>query len=168
MQLTLRVNGERAIKGAVVRKGILSAGVMIIVPADGKEITAKASIRAFDGDSSEWRVENLSVGDKIEIEIVPGTEADPPTETKQSSKEPMLLFSEPDQARNALAAAHICNEQLQGILRAAGQTEPHDEAVKVQRAIAWLVQNLGAHLIYPIVRRHPDLLSEAKDLGLLD
>jgi hypothetical protein len=168
MQLTLRVNNGSAVTGAVGTKGILSAGVTVLVPADGKEIDAKASIRAFEGDSSAWKIDNLSVGDKIEIEILPGTDADPPSETRRGCEEPMWLFSDPVQARNALAAIRICNEQLQGVLRAAGGAEPHDEAIKVQRAIAWLVQNLGAHLIYPIVRRHPDLLSEAKNLGLID
>lgn len=168
MQLTLRVNGGSAVKGAVASKGILIAGVMIMLPANGGEMDAKASIRAFEGDSSEWRVEHLSVGDKIEIEILPGSDADPPTEITPSSSAERLLFSNPDQARRALAAAHICNEQLQGVLRAAGRVEPHDEAIKIQKAIAWLVRDLGAHLIRPIVHRHPDLLSEAKDLGLLD
>jgi hypothetical protein len=170
MQLKLRVNGGNAIKGSVAGKGVLGANIMILVPAaDGSKISIAASIRAFElSGTSEWRVDKLSVGDKIEIEILPSSDADPPTEKRESSSEPRLLFSDSDQARNALVAAHICNEQLQGILRAAGQSEPHDEAIKIQRAIAWLVQNLGSHLIRPTVHRHPELLSEAKDLGLLD
>ena len=168
MQLKLKVNGENAINGAVRSKGILSAGIMILVPADGKEISAKATIRAFEGDVSEWSAGELSVGDKVEIELLPGSDADTPTEKRASSTEPMLLFLDPIQARNALTAAQICNEQLQGILRAAGQAEPHAEAIKIQRAIATLVQNLGTYLIRPTLHRHPDLLSEAKDLNLLD
>ena|ERR1035441_3711075 len=138
MQLKLRVNGGNAIKGSVVDKGILGANIMILVPAvDGSKISIAASIRAFElSGTSEWRVDKLSVGDKIEIEILPSSDADPPTEKRESSSEPRLLFSDSDQARNALVAAHICNEQLQGILRAAGQSEPHDEAIKIQRAIA--------------------------------
>jgi hypothetical protein len=170
MQIKLTVNGGNAINGAIGDKGILGANVMILVPAEGENrVSIGARIHAYESSgTSEWRVENLSIGDKIEIELLPGVDSDPPTETRQSHSGPMLLFSDIDQARNALLAAHICNEQLQGVLRAAGQAEPHAEAIKIQRAIAWLVQNLGGHLIRPIVNRHPDLLSEAKDLGLLD
>jgi hypothetical protein len=80
----------------------------------------------------------------------------------------MFLFSDPSHARNVLAALHVCNEQLQGILRTAKYAEPHDEALKIQTAVANVVRHLGTHLIMPTVKRHPELVSEAKELGLLD
>lgn len=169
MQLKLRVNNGNAIKGAVVGKGVLGAHIMMVVPAGSNEPKIEARIHAFESSEvSEWRVAELSIGDKIEIELLPGNDADPPTEKRPSSQMPMLLFSDPVQARNALVAVHVCNENLQGILREAGKAEPHAEALKIQRAIATLVRNLGTYLIRPTVDRHPDLLSEARDLGLLD
>ena|SRR5579862_7842510 len=169
MQLTLRVNDKDTVKGAVESRGMLSAGISVFIPASGDKWIGKATIRAFESPTvSEWEAGEVSVGDKIEIHLLPDGEADPPTTTMQISDAPRLLFSDPNQARNALAAAHVCNEHLQGVLRAARDVEPHDEALRVQMAVARLVRDLSSHLIMPTLRRHPDLMPEAKELRLLD
>lgn len=169
MQLTMRVNNGIAVKGAVGGKGVLSAIITVSVPASGDEAKGKAFIHSFESsDLSEWSAGELSIGDKIEIHLLPDSEADPPTKTRQSSDVPAYLFSEPDQARLALAKIHVCKEHLEGILQAAKHAEPHDEALKIQRAVIAVVQDLGKYLITPTLRRHPDLLREAKDLDLQD
>jgi len=116
----------------------------------------------------EWSAGELSIGDKVEIHLLPDSDADPPSKTLRSSDFPAFLFSDPDQARKALAKVRDCKEFLEGILQAAKHNEPHDEALKVQRAVIAVVQRLGKYLITPTLRRHPELLSEAKDLDLLD
>jgi hypothetical protein len=116
----------------------------------------------------EWTAGELSIGDKIEIRLLPDADADLPTQTRRLAEIPGLLFSDPDQARQALAKVHICKEQLEGILQAVKFAEPHDEALNIQRAVIAVVQDLGKYLITPTLRRHPELSSEAKDLGLLD
>ena len=126
MQLRLTVNNRIVVKGAVGRKGMLSAIISVLVPGSVNEAKGKASIHAFEsGDVSEWSAGELTIGDKIEIHLLPDTDADPPTETRRSSKIPALLFSDPNQARNALAKVHICKENLEGILQAAKYAEPH-------------------------------------------
>ena len=163
------MNNRETVKGALRTKGILNALINVFVREDGEQQTGRATIHAFDfSESSEWAAGEFSIGDKIEIQLLPDHDADPPTKTQRRSAMPALLFSDPDQARRALAAMHVCNEQLQGILRAAGSAEPHDEALNIQRAVAALVQDLGKYLITPTLNRHPGLLPEAKDLGLLD
>jgi len=169
MQLTLRVNNGNTVKGAVGGKGVLGVSITVFAPAEGNEPTGKAMIRAFESSKvSEWRADDLSIGGKVEIHLLPDGEADSPTSTVRGSDAPMFLFSDPSHARNALAALHICNQQLQGILRAAKYAESHDEALKIQTAVANVVRHLGTHLITPTVKRHPELVSEAKELGLLD
>lgn len=169
MQLKLRVNNRETVTGAVRTKGILNAIINVFVHEDGRQQSGRASIHAYDfSESSEWEAGEFSVGDKIEIQLLPDHYADPPTKTQQSSAIPALLFSDPNQARRALAAIHVCNEQLQGILRTAGTAEPHDEALNIQRAVAALVQDLGKYFITPTLNRHPELLAEAKNLGLTD
>lgn len=169
MQLTLRVNENKVVRGAVGSRGMLSASISVLVSGDDDKARAKAMIRAYEPPVvSEWEAGELSVGDKIEIHLAPDNDGDPPTTTIESSDAPRLLFSDPNQARQALTAAHICNENLQGILRAARNAEPHDEALKVQMAVARLVRNLSNFLITPTLLRHPELRPEAKELGLLD
>ena len=169
MRLVLRLNDQDTVRAAVETKGFLTANITVFVPADGGKWEGKATIRAFEPPVvSEWEAGEVSIGDKIEIHIMPDGDTDPPTTTSQSSEAPGLLFSDLSHARRALEAAHVCNEQLQGILRAARDTEPHDEALKVQMAMARLVRNLSNFLTRPTLRRHPELIPEAKELGLLD
>ena len=169
MQLTMRVNNRTAVKGAVGDTGVLSAIITVSVPASGKEVKTKAFIHAFESsDVLEWSAGEVSIGDKIEIYLLPDRDADPPTKTLRSSDIPAFLFSEPDQAQQALTKMSGCKELLEGILQAAKHNEPHDEALKVQRAVVAVVQELGKYLITPTLRRHPELLSEAKNLDLLD
>jgi hypothetical protein len=165
----MRVN-NRITKAALVGKGFLSASITISAPENEMEAKGAAFISGFEFGSSyvsKWRVGDLSIGDKIEIEILPGDDADPPTETQRKADVPMLLFSDADQTQQALAKMHVCNEHLQGILQAAKHAEPH-EALKIQRAVAQVVQELSRYLIMPTLRRHPELTSEAKSLSLLD
>jgi hypothetical protein len=169
MQLTMRVNDRNTVRGAVRSKGMLSANISVFVPAHDEKFSGKAIIRAFEPPVvSEWEAGELSIGDKIEIHLVPDGDSDPATTTTQASDAPGLLFSDPNQARQALTAAHVCNEHLQGILRASRDAEPHDEALKVQMAVARLVRDLSGFLIRPTLLSHPELMPKAKELGLLD
>jgi hypothetical protein len=168
MQLTLRVNNREAVKGAIRTRGVLNALIHLSISPE-REPSGTAFIHAFDfTGASDWAAGELSIGDKVEIQILPGDDADPPTETRDISDVPAALFSDVNQARQALTAVHLCNEQLHAILRTARHGEPHHEALKIQRAIAKIVQDLGRHLITPTLTRHPELVTEAKDLDLID
>ena len=83
----------------------------------------------------------------LDFVFVPDGDADPPTATHAWADIPDALFSDITQAQQALIAVHVCKEQLEGILRAARHGEPHHEALKTQKAIAKVVQDLGQCLI---------------------
>lgn len=157
------------VNGALQTRGVLSARIMLSVSPD-KELIGRASLHAFDYSSgvSEWAAGQLSIGDRVEIDILADGDADPPTTTRDISEIQEALFSNPDQARQALTAARVCKEQLETVLRNAGRGEPHGEALKVQKAIAALVQELGKRLITPTLIRHPELASDARELDLTD
>jgi hypothetical protein len=96
MQLTMTVNNGPPVKGAVRGKGVLSAVITVSAPASGNETKGKAFLHAFESsDISEWSAGELSVGDKIEVHVLPDTDADPPTKTLLSSDIPAFLFSDP-------------------------------------------------------------------------
>jgi len=70
MQLTLRVNNGNTVTGAVGGKGVLGVSITVFAPAAGNEPTGKAVIRAFESSKvSEWRADDLSIGDKVEIHL---------------------------------------------------------------------------------------------------
>lgn len=171
MQLTLKVNNGIPVKGAVRDKGVLSAIISVPVRSGGNGASGKATLHAFEfgsSDTSEWSAGDLSVGDRIEIQLLPDSDADQPTKTGRISDHPGFLFSDPVKAREALAKMRACKESLEAILQAAKTDEPHEEALKIQRAIIAVVQNLGKYLITPTLRRHPELTSDARELDLID
>jgi hypothetical protein len=165
MQLTMKVNNRATVKGAV-GKGVLGANIVVSVSASGKVAKAEAMIYAFDFDSGglEWSAGGVSIGDKIEIHLLPDHDADLPTKTRRSADFPAYLFSNADSARQALEKMRDCKKLLEEVLQVAKRNEPHEEALKVQRAVIAVVQQLGQHLISPTLRTHPELLSEASDL----
>jgi hypothetical protein len=171
MQLAMKIN-NRTTRAAVGGKGFVIASVSLSFSKNEEDANATASISGYEFEPrqmSKWNVGNLAIGDKIEIEILPGKDSDPPTETHQNTAAgPRLLFSAVEHAQKALAEMHVCNEHLQGILQVAKYAEPHDEALEIQRAVAKVVQELSRFLIMPTLRRHPELTPEAKSLGLLD
>jgi hypothetical protein len=169
MQLSLSVNNRNTVRGAVGSKGVLSAVISVSISGHGNEAKGKASIHALESPNvSEWSAGELVVGDKIEIRLLSDGEADPPTRMRSVSDIPGILFTDLDQARQALAKVSVCKEHLEAILRSAKDAEPHDEALKVQRAVVAIVQDLGKYIITPTLRSHPELLSEAKVLDLVD
>ena len=137
----------------------------------GDDKSGKALIHALEFDLSEtfeWSAGEFSIGDKIEIQLRLDDEADPPSKTGRVSDNPGFLFSDPEKAREALAKMSTCKESLEGVLQAAKVNEPHEEALNIQRAVIAAVRELGKYLITPTLRRHPELTSHAKELGLID
>jgi hypothetical protein len=53
------------------------------------------------------------------------------------------------------------------VLDRAQHAEPPDELLKIQRAVADIIWELDTKLITPTLRRHPELLAEAKEKKLL-
>ena len=107
-------------------------------------------------------------GDKVEIRVLPDGESDPPINVSRSSESPTNLFSSIEQARLLLQATHACDKELMAILERARVAEPADELQKIQRAVGWIIYELDCYLISPTLRRHPELLAEAKAKKLIE
>jgi hypothetical protein len=116
---------------------------------------------------SVWDIGKLSVGDKAEIHVVADGEADPPTEVKRSAESPSNLFSNVDEARRLLKAISACDKELHAVLERSRTVEPEDEFMRVTRAIGGVLAEIDRLLIQPTLRRHPELLAEAQDIGLI-
>jgi len=66
-----------------------------------------------------------------------------------------------------LSAIRTCDKELMGIIDGARESEPPDEFQKVARAVGEILCDLDRYLISPTLRRHPELLGEAKELKLI-
>ena len=173
MRLALFVNNQPVARASLEAKGYLSAHLTLSEGAAPEEETNNIRLVAYDKSeepnsvTSYWAGPSLSVGDKVEIHILPDGESDPPSEITLSSESPNILFSNADQARSLLLAVKACDTALMAVGNGAQEFEPPEELHKIQRAIAEIIFDLDRHLIAPTLRRHPTLLAAAKELGLL-
>ncbi|MBS1813336.1 MAG: hypothetical protein JSS87_00505 [Acidobacteria bacterium] len=115
---------------------------------------------------STWGGIPLVTGDKIEIEVLPDGESDPPSEISRTSESPNNLLSDDELARQLFASVHTCDQALSQVLERAKDIESEHEFRKLTLAVANIVVELDRQLISPTLRRHPDLLPLAEDLKL--
>ncbi len=117
-------------------------------------------------EHSTWDATALSVGDKIEIEVLEDGESDPPDSVNRTSDSPNNLFSDIEQARLLLAAIKVCDRALWEVVERARGVEPEDELHKIFLAVGSVITEIDQQLISPTLRRHPELLAQAEELKL--
>jgi hypothetical protein len=173
MRLALFVNNRKVVRASLQAKGYLSAHLTLSDGLAPDEETNSVRLVAYDKSeepnsvTSFWAGSALSVGDKVEIDILPDGESDPPTEVTRSSESPRNLFSTIEQARLLLSAVKVCDTALMGVLDRAQESEPPDELEKIRRAVGEIIVELDRQLISPTLRSHPSLLGETKEAGLI-
>ena len=172
MRLSLSVNDRSVVRASLEAQGWLSAHVSLSQGMNSDAAQDRAWINAIDvsdePNSSHitWDAVPLSVGDRIAIEVLPDGESDPPTGITQTSESPNNLFSNLEQARLFLATIKACDTELWKALSIAQATEPPDEFSKITNAVGSIIVELDRQLISPILRKHPELLSEAQQMNL--
>ena len=113
-----------------------------------------------------WDAVALSVGDKIEIEVLEDGESDPPNTVSRTSDSPKNLFSDIEQARLLLAAIKVCDRALWEVAERARGVKPEEELHKIVLAVGSIITEIDQQLISPTLRRHPELLAQAEELKL--
>ncbi len=166
MLLQLVVNNGSAIRASLNGKGLLSAHLNVSIGSK-KGDAATVRLNVIDETDepnsvySTWEAGALSAGDKVEICLLPNGEADPPSEVRRTSESPKNLFSSQDQARLMLDALMRCDGELSAILERARTAEPKEEFEKIARAVGSVICEMD-RLIVPTLRRHPELVEEAR------
>jgi hypothetical protein len=172
MRLQVSVNNGVPVRASLQSQGWLSVHLNLSSDdADGD--SSRLRIQAIDKSDepnstfSTWEMGTLSIGDTAQIEVLNDGEADPPTEVSRTSESPKNLFSNVDQARQLLSAISACDKELIAVVKQSKTVEPEDEFNKIARAIVGIVSDLDRYLIQPTLRRHPELLREAQEKGLV-
>ena len=166
MRIGVRVNSSSRFVASQSGPGFLSAHLNL--SDRPKDSTRDASLEVIgigtgsdtENVTQQWPAVELEVGDRVEIEILdegPGTE---PASVDSSRDVPGNLFSDVALARRALDIARSLEDQLLDLLRVSASVEPPDEQDKVRRAVGRLVYEIGQQLLYPVWRRHPDLIPD--------
>jgi len=87
-------------------------------------------------------------------------EGDPPTATRRSSELPTNLFSSVDLAKELIQIVSDYETRLMALVEKSEKTEPPDEHKKFTKAVGNVLYEHGASLLYPIYRRHKELIPE--------
>jgi len=172
MRLSLAVNDRPVARASLLANGWLGAHVSLSQGMESDEPTNRVWLRSTDTsdepntEHSMWDAVALNVGDKIEIEVLPDGESDPPSTVSRTSDSPNNLFSDVEQARLLLEAIKTCDIALWGIAERARGAEPEDELQKIVLAVGSVITEIDQQLISPTLRRHPELLTLAEEMKL--
>lgn len=170
--LELAVNNGPAIRASLNGKGLLSAHLNVSVGTEDRDASTIV-LNSIDESGepntvySTWNAGNLSIGDKVEIRLLSDGEADAPTEVRRSAESPQNLFSDLEQARLLLFAISAIDAELMSVTQRARGAEPADELERIEKAVGAVAYELDRRLITPTLRRHPELLEEAKQKNLV-
>jgi len=172
MRLSLAINDRLIARASLVAKGWLGAHVSLSQGVESNEPTNRVWLGSTDTsdepntEHSRWDAVALAVGDKIEIEVLPDGESDPPSTVTRTSDSPNNLFSDVEQARLLLATIKRCDSALWEVAERARGAEPEDELHKIVLAIGTVLTEIDRQLISPTLRRHPELLALAEEMKL--
>jgi len=171
MRVQVAVNDGIPVRASLNSKGWLS--VHLNFSSDGGGDSAgRLWVQAIDyteepnSVNSVWEAGDLSVGDKAEVRLLTDGETDRPTKVERSTERSTNLFSNVDQARELLLAISACDKALGEVLEQSRAAEPEDEYKKIVQAIGGVLAEFDRNLIQPTLRRHPELVEEAKAKGL--
>ena len=166
MRLELRVNDIVRYMAAAAAPGYLSAHVNLSEQPKNGESARTVRLHAIqlaetETTSLHWPQVSLEVGDTVKISVLEDGKSDEPTRVRRSSELPSNLFSKTELAKELTEVVSNFDKQLMALLEKAKEVEPSDEYTKIRDAIGAVACETGERLLYPIYRRHKELIPEA-------
>jgi len=167
MRLSVSVNGVTRFIASLSGPGYLNAHLNMVERP--KESDRSRKLRVVGTDTSqdtenvglEWPTVDLGIGDVVELRILPEGEGHAPAETRRSSESPSNLFTNTDLAKELLQLVSDYETRLMALLEKSEKTEPAEEHKKFTKAVGAVVYEHGARLLYPVYRRHKELVPDS-------
>jgi hypothetical protein len=165
MRLQLLVNSNVRCTASLAAPGYLNAHLNLAELPEKAESSRTVWIRGTQIDETEntslrWPDIALDVGDTVELRVLADGESDSPSEVRKSSDAQSNLFSSSELAKELSQTVSNFDSRLIQILSKAEKAEPLQEYEKIRHAIARVIYGTGAELLYPIYRRHRELMPE--------
>ena len=163
MRLSVKVNGIPRLVAAVNGSGYLSAHLNLSERPNENEHSKLMRVVGTETHESEtvrlsWPEMKLQIGDTVELGVLSDGESDPPAELRKSSESPSNLLSHSELAREVVSVVSRFDAQLMQLLKKSKDAEPEHEHKKFARAVGQVLAQLGDSLLYPIYRRHTELM----------
>jgi hypothetical protein len=165
MRLSLKVNGNPRVVAAVEGPGYLSAHANIYHrPKDNdySKVVRIIGIQTLETETVrfKWPEFHLKEGDIVELHLLSDGESDPPAEVRRSTESPRNLLANQELAKEVLSEVSAFERQLVQILVKSKSLESADEHERFARATGEVLAQLGESLLYPIYRRHKQLVPD--------
>lgn len=165
MRMSLSVNGTKQAIASLEGAGYLSAHLNMYDRPKEEDRSSRVFIRASRTEETEttsmkWQEIELSVGDVVQFELLPDGNGDPPSEVRRSSDAPSNLLASSDLAKELLEVVSKFDKSLLGLLERSRNVEGLDEHRKFSLAVGAVIAEVGQQLLYPVFRRHKELIPD--------
>jgi hypothetical protein len=172
MRIAVTLNGTAQYVASLSGAGFLSAHLNL--SDRPKEQLQIRKLRVQGSETGEtatvsvaWPELKISAGDIIELSVLEDGPGDPPASRRSSSESPDNLFGDVALAKEALAMCNDFGTALDALLVKSRAAESEEEYRKIVRAAGNALADLGQHLMYPIFRRHAELVPQQMRGALL-
>jgi len=165
MRLSLKLNGILRLIASVPGPGYLGTHLNLADRPKEHERSGTLHITGLQTRDTEtvrleWPKLNLQTGDTVELALMSDGEGDPPSDVRKSSESPKNLFSDPDLASQLIAIVSRFDSELMEMLQKSEGIESAEEHKKFALAAGHVLTEIGDRLLYPIYRRHKELIPE--------
>lgn len=165
MRLSLIVNGKTQSVASLQGPGFLNAHINL---SDRPKENERSNTVRIQGShtaetetiSMKWPSVELQIGDVVEFRILPEGHADDPSEVRKSTDAPSNLLSDSDLAKELLGVVSDFDKRLNEFLEKSEKVESAEEYRNVRLAIGAVMYETGQRLLFPIFRRHKELIPE--------
>lgn len=165
MRLSLAVNGTTRSVASLKGPGFLNAHVYLADRPKEGERSNVAKIHAShtletETISMHWPAVELQVGDTVEVRILPEGDGDAPSEARKLSESPSNLLSDSGLAKELVGIVSDFEKRLAEFLEKTKTAESPEEHRKVKLAIGHVLAEAGEQLLFPVLRRHKELIPD--------
>jgi len=165
MRLSLTVNGTARYTAPSARAGYPSAHLNLRDRPKEGDRSSTVFIRASHTDETEttsmtWPEIELSVGDLIQLEVLPEGKGDAPAKVRRSSEATSNLLASSDLAKELFEVVSKFDKNLLALLDKSRTSEPPDEHRRFSLAVGAVIAEVGQQLLYPLFRRHKELIPD--------
>lgn len=165
MRLSMAVNGGTPVVASLPCAGYLSAHINLSDRPQDNEREKTARIAGIETRESEtvhlkWPTVDLEIGDVVELRLLPDGVGDEPSEIRKSSESPYNLFSSTELAKALVNAVSDFEQRLSEIAEKSKALESPEEHKKFTKAWGSTIWELGQNLLFPVYRRHKELIPQ--------